>query len=143
MNVVRFQNPAFVTRHLVNDLFNNMLVNDNQACCNVVRPAANIFETEKEFRIELLVPGFSKEEIKLSFHKNVLTVQSERKAGESQEYLYTRREFGFDNFEKKFNIPETVNAENINASFRNGILEIVLPKKEEALEKTPLEIAVN
>lgn len=143
MNVVRFQNPAFVTRHLVNDLFNSMLVNDNQACGNVVRPAANIFETEKAFRIELLVPGFSKEEIKLSFYKNVLTVQSEKKADENQEYLYTRREFGFDNFEKKFNIPETVNAENINASFRNGILEIVLPKKEEALEKTPLEIAVN
>jgi HSP20 family protein len=59
------------------------------------------------------------------------------------EYKYSHREFGTFNFEKQFKVPDSVNVESIDAKFENGILNIVLPKKEEALEKAPREIKVS
>jgi len=56
---------------------------------------------------------------------------------------YTRKEFFFGNFEKRFHIPETVNREAIEASFNNGVLYIELKKKEEAIDKGPQHIEIN
>ncbi len=149
MNLVRFQNPRYVVnRNLADELFSNFLRNDYhenylEKCGN--QPATNVFETEKDFRIELLLPGFPKEDVQINYHKNVLTIKVEKvenKEGKGEEFKYARREFGSFNFEKNFKIPETVNVENISAKFENGILNLVLPKKEEVLEKSPLEIKI-
>ncbi|MCG6190536.1 Hsp20/alpha crystallin family protein [Maribellus maritimus] len=149
MNLVRFQNPRYaVNRNLVDELFGNFLRNDYhenylENCGN--QPATNVFETEKDFRIELLLPGFPKEDVQINYHKNVLTIKvkkEEEKETKSEEYKYAHREFGAFNFEKNFKVPNSVDAENINAKFDNGILHIVLPKKEEALEKDPVDIKI-
>jgi len=149
MNLVRFHNPRYtVNRNLVDDLFSNFLRNDYhenylENCGN--QPATNVFETEKDFRIELLLPGFRKEDVQLNYHKNLLTIKAERKESEDNktgEFKYARREFGFFNFEKTFKVPNTVDVENIEAKFEDGILRVVLPKKEEAVEKSPVEIKI-
>ncbi len=150
MNLVRFQNPEFnVNRNLVDELFSNFLRNDYhenylEKCGN--QPATNVFETEKDFRIELLLPGFPKEDVQINYHKNVLTIKVDKKEEikeENQEqYKYEHREFGSFNFEKNFKVPNTVDVENISAKFENGILHMVLPKKEEALEKAPVDIKI-
>ena len=148
MNLVRFENPRYnVNRTLVDELFNNFLRNDyheNYVNKCGVSPATNIFETEKEFKIEVLLPGFVKEDLQLNVHKNVLTVKVEKEEKENDEgYKYAHREFGAKNFEKKYRLPKSVDAEKISAKFENGILNIELPKKEEALEKEPVEIKVS
>jgi HSP20 family protein len=150
MNLVRFSNPyRTVNQGLVDQLFSNFLRNDYDEKylndCNC-KPATNVFETEKDFKVEILLPGFKKEDVQLNFHENVLTVKvelPEKEEVQEQEYKYQHREFGVYNFERKFRIPKTVNADNIAARFENGILELVLPKKEEALPKPPVEIKIN
>ncbi len=150
MNLVRFENPRYnVNRTLVDEVFNNLLRNDyheNYVKGNGIAPATNVFETEKEFKLEVLLPGFVKEDLQLNVHKNVLTVKVEKEEKEDKEnkeaYKYVHREFGAKNFEKKYRLPKSVDAEHISAKFENGILNIELPKKEEALDKEPVEIKV-
>ena len=141
MTLVRFNN-AGVTRNLVNDLYRNFWFNDTrEEGCNSV--PSNVIENEKEFRLELSIPGFSKEEVKISIQKNILTVKSEKQTGSDEEVKYLRRGFVPRNFEKRFELSGSINSEGISASFSNGILEILLPKKEEVLEKTPVEITIQ
>lgn len=150
MNLVRFQNPHYrVNRSLVDELFSNLLKNDAHEdyvhnCSK--QPATNVFETEKDFKVEVLLPGFNKDDLKMNYHQNLLTVKVEKedKGEKSQEdYKYERREFGTFSFEKQFKIPNSVNIDLVEAKFENGILTIHLPKKEEALEKAPVEIKVS
>ena len=148
MNLVRFNNPRYnANRVLVDELFNNFLKNDYHESyknnCST-KPATNIFETEADFKIEVLLPGFNKEDVQMNFQNNLLTIKVEKeKDNKTEEFKYSHREFGAFNFEKQYNIPKSVNNEKINAQFENGILNIVLPKKEEALEKEPVNIKIS
>ncbi len=150
MNLVRFQYPyGSVTKNLANELVNNLLNSDcdenyREGCS--CKPAVNILETGLDFRLELLLPGFRKEDVQLNYHENMLTVKVElpEKTETNDEVInYFRREFDVYNFERRFRIPRTVNAENISAQFDNGILKLVLPKKMEAVEKDPVEIKIG
>jgi len=150
MKLVRFYNPRYsVNRNLVNEMFNNFRTSDYhedylQNCKK--QPAVNIFETETDFKIEVLLPGFAKEDLQINYHKEILNVKVEKKENEAVKtecLKYEHREFGIFNFEKQFKVPGTVKTESIDARFENGILNIVLPKKEEALEKAPVDIKVS
>ena len=150
MNLVRFYNPRYsVNRNLVDEMYNNFLKNDyheNYVKNCAKQPATNIFETEKDFKLEMLLPGFAKEDVQINYHKNLLTIKvdkEQQKENEQEEFKFEHREFGKFNFEKNFKIPNSVNIESVDAKFENGILSIVLPKKEEALEKAPVEIKVS
>jgi len=148
MNLVRFYQPRYsVNRNLVNEMMNSFLSNDHHEnyIYNCRKPAVNVFETEKDFKLEVMLPGFSKEDVKISFQNDLLTIKADNKETETNkndEYKFVRREFEVYNFEKQFKLPQSVNTSSIDARFENGILNIVLPKKEEALEKTPVEIKV-
>ena len=76
MNLVRFNNPRYQTnRVLVDELFNNFFRNDyHESYVNKSRskPATNVFETEDDFKIEILLPGFKKEDVALNYQKNLL-----------------------------------------------------------------------
>ncbi|MDB4584667.1 Hsp20/alpha crystallin family protein [Draconibacterium sp.] len=149
MNLVRFHNPRYSTNKvLVDELFNNFLKNDHHESylhnCGS-KPATNIFETEKEFKLEVLLPGYKKDDVQINLNNNLLTikVENEVKEEKSGEYKYAHREFGAYNFEKQYHVPKSVNGDNISARFENGVLNIELPKKEEALEKAPVEIKIS
>ncbi len=148
MSLVRFHNPRYNANSvLVDELFNNFFRNDyheDYVKSNAVKPATNVFETEKEFKIEVLLPGFAKEDLKLNVHNKLLSIKVEKKKEEnSVEFKYAHREFEAVNFEKQYRLPKTVNVDKINAKFQNGVLKIELPKKEEALEKAPVEIKIS
>ena len=98
------------------------------------RPAVNISETEEDFKIEIVTPGFDKSDFKLDVDKDLLTISAKVEEGDSK-VNYTRREFETRSFKRRFHLPNTVNVDNIHASYDNGILRVALPKKEEA--KTP------
>ena len=97
-------------------------------------PAVNIQENLTNFVIELAVPGFKKENIAIEVEENILKVSSEitsKTESEDTESKFTRKEFNFRNFSRSFTLPETVDVENIVASYEDGILGITIPKKEE------------
>ena len=92
-------------------------------------PAANVRETGASYVIDLVVPGRTKEDIKIHQEKDALVVSSELKAGEV-EGEFRRREFQLAPFKRSFHLPEAADHENINASFSDGILTITIAKKE-------------
>ena len=102
------------------------------------RPAVNILETEKDFQLEFVVPGWEKSDFRIQVEKDVLSVEAKvvkenEKDGETAQEdhpTYRRREFGKNDFKRSFQIPETVNAEAIDAKYVNGILTLTLPKIE-------------
>ncbi|MFV8224627.1 Hsp20/alpha crystallin family protein [Christiangramia aquimixticola] len=98
-------------------------------------PAVNIMETEDNFKVEVAAPGMSKEDFSIELDNDVLTISSEQKKENEEkddEGRYTRKEFSYTNFKRAFSLPDSVDSSQISASYNNGVLEIGLPKKEEA-----------
>ena len=128
MGLVRF-NPNLANR-VFDEFFNNVPARTN---FSGTLPAVNVKETEDDYAIELAVPGLKKEDFKIEVNEGVLTIAAERKTeNEEKKEGYTRREFSFTNFTRRFTLPETADEKSISASYTDGILALNLPKKEEA-----------
>ena len=112
-------------------IFNDFFDNDWVAKANATAPAINVIETEKSYKVELAVPGMQKEDFRIHVTEdNILVISMEKKdenkSEENQKYL--RREFNYTHFEQSMLLPDDVEKENINASAKDGILTIELPK---------------
>ncbi|HRW84691.1 MAG TPA: Hsp20/alpha crystallin family protein [Bacteroidales bacterium] len=107
-------------------------------------PAVNIRENEKNFVLELAVPGMNKKDLKIDINEDVLTISSETKdeTTESGEG-YMRKEFSYSSFCRSFYIPENVDKEKIGASYRDGVLSVELPKNEEEKSKITKQIKIS
>jgi len=97
-------------------------------------PAANIRETEKEYNIELAVPGMKRDDFNIEVDENMLSIscQKEEDIKEDKEG-YKRREYNYSSFSRSFRLPETIKAESIKAQYDNGVLNIKVPKAEQTL----------
>ena len=136
-SLFRFSNPS-----LMDDFFSNNVLGGILDTTNVYSvPAVNIIENEGNFKIEVAAPGFSKEDFKINLNNEVLTISSEKKDREEEEN-YSRREFAYTSFARSFTLSEQLDSEKISASYKNGILCVTLPKKEEAKVKQVREIAI-
>mgnify|MGYP002277069378 CR=1 FL=1 len=91
------------------------------------RPVSNISENDAEYKLELGIPGFRKEDIELSIHDNRLIISGQNQNKTSLEYQ--RQEFNHSTFKQTYDLPGDVDKEHINATCKNGMLEIFLPKK--------------
>jgi len=96
------------------------------------RPAANVLENEDGFKVELATPGLSKKDLTIKVENEVLTISADIKAEASDGEKAHRREFNYNNFTRTFQLPDTVDATGIKANYKNGILTLSIPKKEEA-----------
>ena len=112
---------------------------------------SNISETEKDYRIEVAVPGFNKEQIKLSLENGYLNVvcnkqENEEKNGENGEKkegkVYRRKEIS-EYSSRSFYVGDTVKPEDVHAKFENGILQIALPKQEQKQLPSTTAIAIE
>ena len=104
-------------------------------------PAVDIYETEKEIVLKADLPGMNLADVDISLNNNVLSVRGERRfEKEVKEDSYHRVERAYGNFVRTFTLPNTVNAEQIEASYDAGVLKITMPKREEA---RPKQIKVN
>jgi HSP20 family protein len=109
---------------------------DEPAATTTWSPAVDIFETEGEIVVKAELPGMERKDIVLNLESNVLTVRGERRfAKETKDDNYHRIERSYGTFSRSFSIPATVDAEEIRADYRDGVLKIVLPKKEQAKPK--------
>ncbi len=99
-------------------------------------PAVDIYETDEKMVIKAELPGLKKEDIDIEVRDNTLTLKGERKfEKEIKQENYHRVERAYGSFQRSFTLPGTVKQEAIEASFRDGILEVSLPKAEEAKPK--------
>jgi HSP20 family protein len=107
-------------------------------------PSVNIVESEDKFRIDVAAPGLSKGDFKIELDNDVLTISSEKEfESENENEIFTRREFGYNPFSRSFGLPESVDGEKIKASYKNGILSVMLPKRKEAIVKAHKEIKIS
>lgn len=109
-------------------------------------PAVNISENEKQYSLEVVAPGFSKEDFRLKVDDDVLSIsaesRSEKQDGGGSEREYTRREYSYSSFTRSFHLPDNVRDDSIKANYKDGVLRIDLPKSA-VQQKTTKEIAVQ
>lgn len=141
MTIIRWNSPGRLS-DIFDDIFARSMDDIDKKDCDCV-PAANIIETEKAFEIQIAVPGYKKEEIHVDLENNVLSVHCDQDQTEGQEITYTRREFGYGSFRRSFKIPKVVDTEKISADYKNGILILSLPKREEATSRLSKQIKVS
>lgn len=137
--------PGLRSKSFLDDFFYNSYVPnhfDNSGYYNT--PAVNIVDEKDNFKIEVAAPGLNKKDFHIELDNFVLTVSSikEEKKEENND-RFTSREFNYSSFKRSFTLPRTVKTDKIDASHKDGILTITIPKKEEAIEKPMREIAIS
>ena len=142
MNIVK-RNPNGNGFPLVDEFFKDIMGGTQYV--NKTIPPVNIKETQHAFTLQLMVPGYSKGDFNVVVDNDLLIISSQLNSEkeEKEEGKFTRKEFSLAAFKRSFTLPETVNEENINASYQDGILTITLPKKEEALPKAKRLVAIS
>ncbi len=135
--------PSFFDNFVSRDLtdWNNR----NYSNTDTTLPAVNVKEDDEKYQIDVAVPGMKKEDFKIKLENDVLTISSERKEDkEEKNGNYTRREFSYQSFQRSFSIPEGhIVGDKITASYKDGVLQIELPKREEVKPQPPKEIEIN
>lgn len=140
--------PVRRTQNWLPSIFNDFFDNDWMVKANATAPAINVFETEKEYKVELAAPGMTKEDFNVHIdEENNLVISMEKKTEnkeEKKEGRYLRREFSYSKFQQTMILPDDVDKEKISAQVENGVLNIDLPKfSEQEKEKTKRFIDVK
>ena len=132
MTLVKVNNNGH--RHLsrfVDEFFQGFPVKDE----SIGFPPVNIHETAEAYHLELSAPGRSKEDFSLSLDNGQLTIGFEKKEEtRTEEYKTIRKEFSFRSFKRTFNLDDKIDANGIQAKYENGVLKLLLPKKEQVKE---------
>lgn len=124
--------PSKTFGSFVDDFFNRSITDVLGADFTMNSPSVNIVENGDFYRIEVAAPGLGKGDFELNVDKGFLNISAKHEhKEEKKEGRYTRREFNYTSFSRSFELPDTVNAEAIEAEYENGILMIKLPKREE------------
>jgi HSP20 family protein len=102
-------------------------------------PAMDVFETPgKDLVLKADLPELKREDIKVTFENDVLTIEGERAFGAAEQFH--RRERGFGSFRRSFTLPQTVDATRVAAAYQDGVLTVTLPRREES---RPRQIQIN
>ncbi len=134
---------------LFDDFFNRDLFNwgnTNFSDTDTTIPAVNIKETAENYEVEIAAPGMTKKDFKVELEGNSLTISSERshQKEEREDEHYSRKEFSYQSFQRTFNLQKgVVDIDNIQAKYENGLLHLLIPKKEEAKQKPPRLIQIS
>src|SRR5581483_1272321 len=151
MSIIRYQVPQLSNwssfdrlsslRDEVNRLFDFSWPSRDSGLFSGWSPALDVFDDKDNLVVKAELPGLKKEEINLSLHDGVLTLSGERKREtEKKEGATFRSERYFGKFQRSVTLPTTVDASKVNATYKDGILTVELPKAEEA---KPKQIAVS
>ena len=135
----------------LNTFFDDFLTKDffdsnwsNFSATNTTLPAVNIVETKDDFQVEMAAPGMDKKDFNVELDNDMLTISSVKQdTSEQKDRNYSRREFSYQSFKRSFHLPNTVEAENIKAKYQDGVLRLVIPKKEEARTKPVRQISIS
>jgi len=110
----------------------------------ITLPAVNVLDSDNEFVVEMAVPGLKKSDFDINIDNHILSIGVEKETkNEENSENYTRREFGYSSFKRTFAIPESVNVDKISASYTDGIMKVLLPKRDEAKKKPLRNIKIS
>lgn len=147
--IVKFKNePAsrmmdrspMMFNELFNDFFDGILNNNINKSTT---PAVNISETDENFKLELAAPGLKKDDFKISIDNDILSISAEKKSEKTESNeKFNRKEFSFSSFKRSFTLPEFVDTDKVSAIYDNGVMTLVIPKREEAKPKPAREIKI-
>jgi len=134
--------------NLFNDFLNRDMWNwgiENNSATNTTIPAINVKETNENFEVEVAAPGMEKKDFKIELNGNMLAISSEKKNEweQNENERYSRKEFSYQSFQRIFQLPkDVVDENNIQAKYENGLLRLIIPKKEQAKQKPPRMIEI-
>jgi len=135
-------NRNYVPAYL-DDIFNDQSLAGFFGTKSVSTPAVNVVEDNSEFRLEVAAPGLTKKDFKIDLTDDILTISSDKNIEKDEtEDKFMRREFSYNSFKRNFQLPDSVEQEEISASHAEGILTVHLPKKETELKKGPKTIEI-
>lgn len=123
MNKLRFTTGSIFD--LVDDIFNDNLFNTTESELST-SVKYDIIENEVGYEVDVMLPGFKKEDVKIEVDKGILTIKGERKIDEK--IKFNRKGSFFGKFEKSFELPKNIIDNKIDASFVDGVLKIEIPK---------------
>ena len=107
-------------------------------------PSVNIKEGKNEFVIEMGAPGFERNDFEVEVENGNVIISCDKEIEvKDEDENYTRREYNYNSFKRSFMLPDTVDADKIKASYKNGILNVELPKKEDAKMKPRKTVKVS
>jgi len=141
--------PVFKTRRLpgIFDEFlnGNLLPNYIEEGAWKSTPAVNIYESNEKFEIEIAAPGLEKDDFKIDLKDETLTVYSEKKdkKEEKEKGKVVRSEFRYTSFQRSFSLPHEIDVNAINATHKNGVLVVELPKKVEYKNNLSRQIEIQ
>lgn len=105
-------------------------------------PAVNVKETDEDFSLEFAAPGYSKGDFTVNVEGNTLSISAEKESeSEREDGRFTRKEFSYNSFERHFTLPQAVVADKTDASYKDGILKVRIPKQEKV--KTQVRKAIS
>jgi HSP20 family protein len=145
--------PSLLETKSVSNFFDDFITKDlfdwtdrNFAALGGNLPSVNIKETDTKIEVELAAPGMKREDFKVEIDNNVLMISSEKeeeKEEVSKKENYIRKEFNYQAFSRTFSLPDTINENKVDAIYKDGILHIVIAKKEGASKKTMKTIPIK
>jgi HSP20 family protein len=128
--------PSLFDDFFTRDFFDWGLSNNSNTGTTI--PAVNVKETADSFEVEVAAPGMKKEDFKVELNNDMLTISSEHKDEREvkEGEKYNRKEFSYQSFQRSFQLSkESVDADKIQAKYENGVLRLVIPKREEVKQK--------
>lgn len=132
MSIIKWQ-PWLDVFDEVDDFFGNF---PRRAISKSFAPAVNISQTDADVIVEVPLPGIDPDKVDITIENDVLTIQGkEEKQSEVEEKNYTRREWVSQSFFRSVALPVSVQSDDADAQYNNGVLKIVVPKKPEAKAK--------
>lgn len=136
--------PAWTS--FIDELFNDQLdyVKNSNDQRVEFSPKVNIKESDDGYSMDIVVPGFKKTDFVIDLDNEILSVSAEVKTEEKhRDDHFTRKEFKLASFKRTFTLPETIEADKIEANYSDGILNLTIPKKEEAKPKPARTITIK
>jgi HSP20 family protein len=147
MNIVKvnpfLQGKSFT--NLLDDVYNRSISDLVGSDFAVTTPSVNVSEDNENVVLEVAAPGLDKKDFNITVEKDQLIISAtkEAQAEDKEEGKWTRKEFNYQSFKRSFHLSDKIETDKIEAEYNNGILKLVLPKKEEAKPKAPATIDIK
>lgn len=144
MQLVKFSNrfPSIFDRYFYNDPFEWM--KNDYSGTNTTLPSVNIKESPEDFEVEMAAPGLTRDDFRIEINRDLLTISSVKEYGNeiNEKEHFTLREFSYQSFTRSFTLPNSADSSKIEAKYDRGILNVIIPKKDEAKPRPPRQITV-
>lgn len=147
MNTLVKKNNFWPSTSSVDDFLSDNFFNwpsDMSRATNL--PRVNITETDEDFTVEMAAPGMKREDFNIELDNDLLMISAQTSMSNEEKNKnlnYTRKEFSYESFNRSFHLPNTVEADKIKAKYEDGLLKLVIPKKEEAKRKPAKTIKIS